>query len=225
MVFCKIGEPYRAQGWTRNVCELDVLDKAPTGPLVFDHPRWSESRIEWSLLKHPSFLAKALGVEPSAQALVLRQVSDIDLYVRADGHLHLVEVKGLKGAPFNRWQGALNQIVRYWCNLGVWLRRGDEAVTLWALCPIRWSRSRGVAVVPQDWRSTIDELRQTHLKGPNAPELRLAFYSLFQHSGERLLLIWRAEEDAPQLTLKSEDAYAGSEPPRQSRRVRLRRKS
>ena len=208
MVIRKIGERCPAPGWSQSVCEFDILDQVPT-PLVFDHPQWIDDRIEWALLKCPSVLTKALGIESSAPALVLRQVSKIDLYLRAEGHLHLVEVKGLRGRgqePFNRWQEALNQIVRYWCSFGVWLRCAEESVTLWALCPLRWSNNRGVADTPQDWGSTIDGIRQAHLNGPHAPELRLAFYSVFQHSGERLFVIWRADEGAPELTLQRRSA-------------------
>src|SRR5215831_22250 len=202
MICCRIGDPEQAPGWKKRVCDIEVLEQAPADPLQFDHPLWSEDRIEWSLLRQHSVLTKLFGIDSSTVPLVLRQVSAIDLFVRAGRDLHLVELKGLKGkAPFKQWESALTQIVKYWCQLGQWLRHDAEHVHLWALCPIRWSASEGVARVPKDWKSTIKDLKQSRLTGSHPADLHLAFYSLFQDSSGRLLLMWRAEEETPRLNL------------------------
>lgn len=204
MVICTMGPLHQPEGWNSKRCELGILSRPPIRPLTFHHPRWNERRIESSLLQSPLALANVLGFSDVGKVLALRQVDEVDLYVRVDDRIHLIEVKGLKGpgqSPYRRWGEALCQIAEYWSSRRAWLAADATSVNLWALCPIYWNKTG--PQVPEGWQSTIAGCRQAH---PNLPPLGLMFYSLFQDAGQQLMLIWRADEAIPPVNLDSRAA-------------------
>lgn len=202
MVICAIGEPSRADGWNCSSCDLKILKRLPK-ELVFDPPKWHEGRIEASFVRKPTALIRGLGIRQPKRLVVLKQVDDIDIYLSADDQLHLFEVKGLRGPgrmPYGRWPSALNQIVGYWEQRRGWLYVSEGMpVTLWGLCPIRW-RDDGPRI-PADWKSTVASITSARLSYNGAPALNLAFYSLFQSAGQRVLILWRADEEPPRVDL------------------------
>ena len=143
MVICTMGPLHQPEGWNSKRCELGVLERMPIRPLTFDHPQWNERRIESSLLQNPAALASVLGISRARKILALRQVDEVDLYLRVDDRVHLLEVKGLKGpgdSPYRKWREALSQIAEYWSSRRAWLTADAQSVGLWALCPIRWDK-------------------------------------------------------------------------------------
>ena len=197
MVICTMGKLDQPGGWNSKRCELNGFELSPKHRLTYDHPQWNERRIETSLLQSPAIIVRALGASNARRIVALRQVDEVDLYLRVDDKLHLLEVKGLKGrgnAPYRKWQSALAQIVKYWSSRHAWLTGDARSVRLWALCPIRWDEQG--PRVPTGWESEIAKLQTSD---PSLPPLGLVFYSLFQHAGERVMLIWRADETTPSI--------------------------
>ena len=47
----------------------------------------------------------------------------------------------------------------------VWLRRGIRSVHLWVLSPVRWSRSKGTAKIPSNWRASLARIAHGQLTG------------------------------------------------------------
>ena len=166
MVYCRMGEHQETEGWNSKGCDLEILGAAPKTPLDFDPPSWNERRIESSLLKNPSALVRGLGIRGARRILALRQVDEVDLFLRANERVHLIEVKGLRGigrSPYRQWRFALGQIAAYWSSRRAWLTPGIEPVFLWALCPIRWDVDG--AEIPSGWRAAVADIQVNQLQG------------------------------------------------------------
>jgi hypothetical protein len=104
---------------------------------------WNERVIEGTLLQHPALLAGALGSAAATTPLVLRQVDKIDLYLKADTDLHLLEIK--RPSRHVEWGAAATQIARQWDERHQWLgsrRRTGVSVgrVSCALEPKKWHR-------------------------------------------------------------------------------------
>jgi hypothetical protein len=196
MIICRIGDPIVVEGWKR-VVEIEPCAALPKGQLRPEQPEWSESLLERSLLRRPAVLANALGVRTPDNILALRQVARIDLYLRHSTGLHLLELKKPTEHANAKWQFAAKQIAGQWAAAAVWLRRGDESVHLWAVMPVRWSRSKGTAKIPQNWRATLAEIKREQLTGLAAAELGILFYAIVRSASGRFLLLWRADEPVP----------------------------
>jgi hypothetical protein len=120
----------------------------------------------------------------------------IDLYLRNSEELHLLEVK--KPTEHRQWPDAAKQIVRQWRNSAHWLRRRQERVFLWAICPVRWSSRSRTARIPPKWRDELTAIKHSQLVGPFEAELGLLFYGISKTSAGMRLFLWRADEAAPQ---------------------------
>jgi hypothetical protein len=175
---------------------MEASAALPTEPITFEYPSWPESQIERSLLKQPEILAEALRVtSPPDGLLALRQVARIDLYLRVGQELHLLELK--KATLYGRWQFAAAEIARQWCKSAVWLRRGIRSVHLWVLSPVRWSRSKGTAKIPSNWRASLARIAHGQLTGLSEANIGMLFYGFIRAGRVLYLLIWQADEPAP----------------------------
>src|SRR5262245_37213586 len=92
MVICTVGRRRKPIGWPRDVFDLRIVARSPRSARPFV-PKWSERILEWSLLRAPEVLARAVGVYGPVPDVALKQVSHIDLYFTLRRALHLVEVK------------------------------------------------------------------------------------------------------------------------------------
>ena len=198
MITCMIDGPAVLDRWKR-ICLLDVCEPG-TDRLAPECPDWSERLIENSFLRQPQLLARVLGVDPSEDVLALKQVARIDLYLRSESGLHLLEVKK-PTEHGEQWKAAASQIARQWVNECHWLRHGGEPVFLWAVCPVRWSKRRKALKVPDDWKPTLVRIRAEQLTGPAEASIGLLFYSIFTSAGRRRLFMWRADEPPPTVSV------------------------
>jgi hypothetical protein len=197
MIISRIGSPFRAPGLSGRSCKVTITATLPAGPLDRRCPEnWNERVIEGTLLRHPSILARALGAS-SKDLLILRQVAQIDLYLRLKNELHLLELK--RPTQHVKWQAAADQIARQWAANSAWLRKDRERVFLWAVSPIRWSRSNGTPKLPHNWAGAVKAIKRKYLRGFVDVELGLLFYSILGSSSGRILLLWRADETPPHL--------------------------
>lgn len=198
MVICDVGEPKIVEGWRRKVFDLSPRLSMPSGPIEPEQPVWSERRVEHSLLRNPEVLVRLLRLK-SPDILSLGQVAEIDLYLRSENSLHLLELKGPKGPrAFNKWEGAAEEIAGQWCNAAAWIRSREETVHLWAVCLVRWKR--GTAETPSNWRLRLADVGRERLHGLKEARLGLILYSFLQSPDGRLLAMWLADEAAPTLT-------------------------
>ena len=195
MVICQPTGPSATDGWPTPVLQLETVEAMPPELLEAECPDWRESVVEKSFLRRPDVLAKALGVPMPQELLVLKQVARIDLYLRTQSNLHLLEVK--RPTQYGEWRAAADQIARQWAQASHWLRRGHEHVLLWGVCPVRWSRSRRSPKVPENWASELAAIKANRLGGSAAAALGLLFYSFFRSSNGSILLLWRADEPVP----------------------------
>jgi hypothetical protein len=194
MVICTLSEPFVDGAW-KEIVALEPLATLPNEDLAPDAPAWEERVIEVSLLRRPGILATAIGIPPPHDILALKQVWRIDLYLRVNGGLHLFEVK--KPTAHREYRKAARQLARQYVDRSVWIRRGAEAVHLWAVCPVKWSRRRQSPKIPAEWRVELAAIKNDVLPGEAAPTLGLLFYSVVKASKGRLFLLWRADEEVP----------------------------
>jgi hypothetical protein len=122
------------------------------------------------------------------------------LYLRAGDELHLLEVK--KPTEDTQWLNAADQIARQWGKTAHWLRKRNDKVFLWAVCPVRWSRSKRIAKVPPNWGVQLEAIKAQRLVGSAAAELGLLFYGIFRSNDGLRLYLWRADEPAPSLEIR-----------------------
>jgi len=193
MLICALSEPFLDGAW-KEVVQFDPVEAAPCSRLLPESPRWKERVIEVSLLRRPEVLARAIG-RSGTDILALKQVWRIDLYLRVDGSLHLFEVK--KPTAYGEHRKAATQIARQYCERSVWLRRGDESVNLWAVCPVEWSQSDQAPMVPSNWQSDLNGVRAELLKDQPAISLELLFYAIARGPDGRFVFFWRADEASP----------------------------
>jgi hypothetical protein len=106
MIVCSVKGPTFVEGW-KEILDLEILQSLPAGPLRPEQPGWRERVIEMSFLRHPEIFLRAAGVAVPKRVLALRQVYGIDLYLRLDAALHLIEVRG--PAEFGMWRYAADQ--------------------------------------------------------------------------------------------------------------------
>lgn len=201
MIVCRFGEPFVDAAWPRQVCDIERLREAPKGTLKPYCPDFSETAIERAFLRRPGVLADALGLTiPHDSLLALRQVEKIDLYLRTPHGLHLLEVKRPDQYQTDVSTRALRQIANYWTSTATWIRRGDEMVHLWAMCPIRWSSRTGKGKLPADWRDDLLAVRTEKCLPPDVA-LGLLFYGIFRSRQGLVMFLWRADEPAPAPTI------------------------
>ena len=218
MVICKMRGPVREAGWEHRVLDFEILPALPVEPLTVDRARFPEHRLEFSFLREPSVLLAGLGLTTRDRMVLLRQVSEVDLYLSMGDSLHLLEIKGITGPrPFQSSLRALRQITDYWLKNGRWFRTNHEPVKLWSLCPVDWKN--GGPKLPIDlWASELSELNATSLQGQYLADIGLAFYSVFSwpvdgsivgnvsidEPGVRdlLFVMWRADEPPPTIATK-----------------------
>jgi hypothetical protein len=196
MIACRLQEPAATAGW-RRFCAIETNVEAPAAGLVPECPAWSETIIERSFLKCPEALAMAIGLRMPQPLLALRQVDEIDLYLRAEDGLHLFEIK--RPSAHLGWQKAVGQIADYWTRSSAWLRKDQERVGLWVVCPVRWSKSRGEPKIPAGWSAALASVKETQLAGAVAVDLSLVFYTILRAPNGLFMFLWRADEDLPQI--------------------------
>jgi hypothetical protein len=194
MVICSISDPAHNDEWQHDMCQLRRLDAIPPQSRI-DLPHWSETKIERALLQSPEIIADALGVENRTNLLVLRQVDEIDLYVRADGELHLIEVKRPSSHTSRAWRSAVSQVIGYWRKNKVWLRTGTQRVHLWAMCPARWSSKTALPKIPTGWEAELKNQEAAELSGEGVATLHFLHYALLKHDRGRTLIMWRSDEE------------------------------
>jgi hypothetical protein len=135
---------------------------------------------------------------PVGEIQALRQVMHIDLYLRAGKDLHLLELK--RPTVCAKWQFAAEELTRQWRSGAAWLSRGVENVHLWVVTPVRWSRSKGTAKIPNNWQATFAAIAGEHLTGRATAKLGMLFYVIVRSRTNRLFLVlWRADEPEPAL--------------------------
>lgn len=190
MVICTLVGPSEVGPW-KKICSLEHRDSLPTDSVIDACPNWKERVLENSLLRQSDVLARAIGVPTTEHSIALKQVARIDLYLRTREGLHLFEVK--RPQAEREWLSAATQIAQQWGRQGHWLRRGDEPVSLWAVCPVRWTRPTAGPDLPTGWRTALAAIK------PETANLGLLFYSILQGADEQTLILWRCDEPTPML--------------------------
>jgi hypothetical protein len=187
MVICAVQGPSEVGPW-KQICSFEQLQSLSRVKAV-PHPAWRERVIENALLRQPEVLAGAVGIAPTERSVVLKQVNDVDLYLRTDAGLHLFEVKPPRAR--NSWIPAATQIARQWAASSHWMRPGTEPVYLWALCPTRWKGGR--PELPDGWLADLGAI------GAPGAVVGLIHYSFLDSSIGPAVVFWRHNEPQPVL--------------------------
>jgi hypothetical protein len=142
-------------------------------------------------VRQPELLASLVDPRSGTKPTASRQLSKIDLVLRLGGSLHLLELK--KPSEHRQFRFAANEIERQWLAARRSLGLDAKTVHLWTVCPVRWSKRRRVARVPEDWEATLNSLANAHLQGDAAATLSAVFYTVFVSREGQLLVLWRGD--------------------------------